>query len=249
MENAIKKIIKATVALFALSFGLGVVVSKLEKKKGWIEGHKPYGIYEKHIKRPLDFALALFALILFWPLLLIIAIVVRINMGRPVVFTQERPGLGGEIFKIKKFRTMTDERDVDGKLFPDEKRLTRFGKLLRAISGDEGLELLNILKGEMAIIGPRPLLKRYLPAYTEEERHRHDVRPGLSGLAQINGRNYVPWDERLAYDVDYVNNITFWGDLLIVLKTIKKVLIQENVATNTEEINEGFLDEMRQVNR
>lgn len=222
------------IILFGSCFGIGLIVSRLENKKGWVEGHIPKGFYERHIKRPLDFALALFATILFWPLLLIIGIAVRMNLGSPVVFTQERPGLGGEIFKIKKFRTMTDDRDADGNLLPDGKRLTKFGKFLRASSVDEGLELLNILKGDISIVGPRPLLTRYLPYYSSEEMHRHDVRPGLTGLSQVHGRNYTPWQDRFGYDLSYVNNITFIGDIKILLNTVKVVLLHIGVVDRTQ---------------
>lgn len=207
--------------------------------------HKPYGPYERFIKRPLDFVLSAGALIVLSPIMLITAILVRIKLGSPILFTQERPGKDEKIFKLYKFRTMTDARNDDGELLPDTIRLTSFGKKLRSTSLDELPELINIVRGDMSVIGPRPLLVRYLPAYTERERHRHDVRPGLSGLAQINGRNYVPWDERLAYDVQYVNKITFIGDAEIVIQTIKNVLKRDDVATNTEEIDEGYLDEIR----
>ncbi len=205
--------------------------------------------YRQFFKRVYDIILSGLALIVLSPVLLITAILVRIKLGSPVLFTQERPGKNEKIFKLYKFRTMTDERDGYGNLLPDTIRLTCFGRKLRSTSLDELPELFNILKGEMSIIGPRPLLVRYLPAYTEKERHRHDVRPGLSGLAQINGRNYVPWDERLAFDVEYVKKITFWGDLKIVFLTILNVLKHEDIAENTEEIDEGLLDEVRGVSR
>ena len=209
--------------------------------------HKPYGPYEKYIKRPLDCVLASSALVLLSPVMLTVSVLVRTKLGSPVLFAQERPGKDEKIFKLYKFRTMTDERDENGELLSDTVRLTPFGQKLRATSLDELPELFNIVKGDMAIIGPRPLLTQYLPAYTEEEAHRHDVRPGLSGLAQVNGRNFVPWDQRLAYDVEYVKKITFLGDLKIVLKPIENVLAQNDVATNTEEIDEGYLDEIRGV--
>ena len=209
--------------------------------------HKPYGPYEKYVKRPLDCFLASSALVLLSPVMLTVSVLVRTKLGSPVLFAQERPGKDEKIFRLYKFRTMTDERDENGELLSDTVRLTPFGKKLRATSLDELPELINIVKGDMAIIGPRPLLTQYLPAYTEEERHRHDVRPGLSGLAQVNGRNFVPWDQRLAYDVEYVKKITFMGDLKIVLRTIENVLAQNDVATNTEEIDEGYLDELRGV--
>ena len=209
--------------------------------------HKAYGPYEKYVKRPLDCVLAGGALVVLFPVIGITAFLVRKNIGTPVIFRQERPGKDEKVFKLYKFRTMTDEKDADGNLLPDSVRLTPFGKMLRSTSLDELPELINIFKGDMAIVGPRPLLNRYLPAYTEEEKHRHDVRPGLTGLAQVNGRNYLPWDERLAYDVEYVKKFTFAGDLSIILKTIVGVLKREDVAVNTEEIDEGYLDEIRGV--
>ena len=205
--------------------------------------HKPYGIYEHFIKRPMDVFLTTIALIVLSPIILLLVILVKVKLGNPVFFTQERPGrinpLTGEpkIFKLYKFRTMTDECDKDGKLLSDEKRLTSFGKKLRSTSLDELPELFNILKGDMSIIGPRPLLVRYLPAYKEYEKKRHDVRPGLSGLAQINGRNYLSWDDRLLYDVKYVKKITFLEDIRIIFVTIINVLQHKDVAINTEDID------------
>ena len=235
-----KNVIKILVILFAGCLGLGFIVSKLEKKKGWVEGHKPYGPYEKHFKRPLDFGLSLFAIILFWPILLIIAIAVKINMGSPVVFEQERPGLGGKIFKIKKFRTMTEEKDDKGVPLPDEQRLTKFGKMLRKSSGDESLELFSIAKGDMAIVGPRPLLVEYLPRYSEKQRHRHDVRPGLTSLSASKKRNLASWDEKFEDDVKYANHITFLGDLKIIIDTVKIVLKKEGISSETSATMEYF---------
>lgn len=206
-------------------------------------------MYAKYIKRVLDFILSLCAIIVLSPLFIVLTMLGAIMMKGNPFFTQERPGWHEKIFRLVKFRTMTNEKDKEGNLLPDEKRLNGYGKFLRSTSLDELPELFNILVGQMAIIGPRPLLVRYLPAYTKEERHRHDVRPGLSGLAQVNGRNYVFWDQRLAYDVEYVNKITFWGDLKIVIKTIKNVMNHDGVATNTEEIDEGYLDEIRGVSQ
>ena len=205
---------------------------------------KTCGIYEKYVKRPLDFLLSLFSIAIFLPIFIGIAFLVRIKLGSPVFFTQERPGKDEIIFKLYKFRTMTDERDKNGVLLPDSLRLTPFGLSLRSSSLDELPELFNIVKGDMALIGPRPLLIQYLPYYTEQERMRHTVRPGLSGLAQVNGRNYVKWDERLAYDVKYVENITFLGDVRLILLTLKKVFCRDDIAPNTEEV-ESFLDEER----
>ncbi|MEK4079417.1 sugar transferase [Solibacillus sp. FSL K6-1126] len=183
-----------------------------------------YSIYKKYIKRPMDFTLALVALILLSPVFLIVSLLVRINLGTPVIFKQKRPGKDEQIFTIYKFRTMTDERNKNGKLLPNSIRLTKFGRFLRSTSLDELPELINILKGDMSFIGPRPLAIEYLPYYTEQERMRHSVRPGLSGLAQINGRNTVYWEERFLYDLEYVENITFLRDIKIILKTMIKVI-------------------------
>ena len=193
-------------------------------------------MYKKYIKRILDFVLSLIALIILSPIMVIIWLLVRIKLGKPAIFKQERPGLSEKIFTIYKFRTMTDEKDEDGKLLPDEERLTKFGEFLRSTSLDELPELINIVKGDMSIVGPRPLLVKYLPYYTEEEKHRHDVRPGLTGLAQINGRNTVAWSERLKLDVEYVNKVTLIGDLKIMLKTIKKVIKREDILVGKEQI-------------
>lgn len=187
------------------------------------------GIYRNYLKRPLDFILSLLAIIILSPLFLLIAILVKINLGSPVIFKQERPGLNEKIFVMYKFRTMTDEKNENGVLLPDSLRITRLGKFLRSTSLDELPELFNILKGDMSFVGPRPLLIRYLPYYTDTERLRHSVRPGLTGLAQVNGRNNLDWDNRLATDVDYVNNITFIQDVKIILKTIIKTIKREDV--------------------
>ena len=207
--------------------------------------HKPYGPYEKYIKRPLDLICSLIAIIAFSWLYLIVAILVRVKLGSPVIFTQERPGKDEKIFKLYKFRTMTDAKDEKGDLLPDSERLTKFGKILRATSLDELPEVFNIAKGDMSILGPRPLLTSYLPWYTERERHRHDVRPGLSGLAQVNGRNYLDWDKRFELDVQYTEKITFLGDLNIIFQTIKKILSHSNVAEDTNK-TEGNMAEIRE---
>ena len=206
--------------------------------------HRPYGPYEKYCKRPLDALLSGTALVLLSPVMGITALLVKRKLGSPVLFRQERPGRDEKIFLLCKFRTMTDARDAEGKLLPDKDRMTPFGAFLRSTSLDELPELLNILKGDMALVGPRPLLVQYLPYYTEDERHRHDVRPGLTGLAQISGRNLVQWDQRLAYDVEYVKKITFRGDLTILMKTIGKVLKRADVAVDPE-ADEGYLDQIR----
>ena len=206
--------------------------------------HTPYGPYEKYVKRPLDCLLAACALILLSPLIAAVALLIRIRLGAPVIFHQERPGRGGRIFRLCKFRTMTDERDGKGELLPDAERLTKLGAILRRTSLDELPELVNVLKGDMSLIGPRPLLVRDLPYYTEREKRRHEVRPGLTGLAQVSGRNYVGWDRRLELDVQYVERITFRGDLKILLRTVRSVLFQEDVAVDTDTA-ERFLDEER----
>ncbi len=206
--------------------------------------HKPYGPYERFFKRPLGFLISLLGLILLSPLFLILAVLVRVKLGSPILFKQERPGKNEKIFRLCKFRTMTDKRDETGELLPDAERLTGFGSFLRSTSLDELPELLNVLKGDMALIGPRPLLVRYLPYYTETERHRHDVRPGLSGLAQVSGRNLLGWDQRLAKDAEYVSHITFLGDLKIIAKTFWKVFRREDIAVDTDRV-EAFLDEER----
>lgn len=207
--------------------------------------HKPYGPYEKYFKRVLDVFCGLAALLVFWWLYIIVAVLVRIKLGSPVLFKQERPGKNEEIFKLYKFRTMTDTRDENGNLLPDEVRLTKFGRALRATSLDELPEVFNILKGEMSLVGPRPLTIQYLPYYSEEERHRHDVRPGLSGLAQVNGRNFIDWDHRLAFDVQYVKKITFIGDLRIILQTALKFVKKEDIAVDNNKVEPNFAEERR----
>ena len=205
-------------------------------------------MYAKYFKRILDFILSLIAIIILSPVFLIIAILVRIKLGSPIIFKQERPGKDEKIFTLYKFRTMTDEKDENGNLLPDEKRLTKFGKALRSTSLDELPELFNILKGDMAIVGPRPLLVKYLPYYTKEERHRHDVRPGLTGLAQIHGRNATNWTDRFNYDVEYTNKITFFNDIKILIKTIMKVIKKEDILVGKEHILLNLDEERRKQN-
>jgi len=177
-------------------------------------------MYKRFFKRPIDILCALLAITVFSWLYIIVAILVRIKLGSPVLFKQERPGKDGKIFKLYKFRTMTDERDEDGELLPDDVRLTKFGRLLRSTSLDELPEAFNILKGDMSVVGPRPLLVEYLPLYNEHQQRRHEVRPGLTGLAQVNGRNAISWEEKFDLDVEYVDNISFFGDLKLVFKTV-----------------------------
>ena len=209
------------------------------------------GFYNRYVKRIIDIICALLAIMVFWWLYLIVAVLVRIKLGSPIIFKQERPGkidkkTGKEtIFNLYKFRTMTDKRDVEGNLLPDDVRLTKFGRILRSTSLDELPEAFNILKGDMSVIGPRPLLVEYLPYYTKEEHHRHDVRPGLSGWAQINGRNAIDsWEQRFQYDLEYVKNVSFAFDIKVVLKTIEKVLKRSDIQVG-KQIKVGRLDTAR----
>lgn len=198
------------------------------------------GFYEKYIKRPQDFLCALLAIIVLSPVLLVTAILVRTKLGSPVLFKQKRPGLNEKIFTLYKFRTMTDERDEAGNLMPDDVRLTKFGKALRATSLDELPELINILKGDMAVVGPRPLLVQYLPLYNEHQARRHEVRPGFTGYAQVNGRNAITWEDKFDKDVYYVDRITFIGDWGIIFKTVKTVLVHEGISSETAVTMEAF---------
>ena len=190
-------------------------------------------MYKLFVKRVLDFVLSLIAIIVLSPVYLIVAILVRTKLGSPIIFTQERPGKDEKIFKMYKFRSMTDERDENGNLLPDEIRLTNFGKALRSTSLDELPELFNILKGDMSIVGPRPLLVKYLPLYNEHQRHRHDVRPGFTGWAQCNGRNAISWEEKFDLDVYYVKHLSFFLDVKIIFKTIKTVFYKEGISSET----------------
>ncbi|MCR4842240.1 MAG: sugar transferase [Eubacterium sp.] len=202
--------------------------------------HRPYGPYEKYFKRPLDFMLSAWALVVLSPVLAVTSWLVGRKLGKPVLFTQERPGRDGEVFRIYKFRSMTDERDEAGELLPDEDRLTDFGKTLRSTSLDELPELYSILRGDMSIVGPRPLLVEYLPRYNEKQKHRHDVRPGLTGLAQISGRNGISWEEKFDNDVNYVNRITLAGDAMIILETVRKVVSRDGISSETSATMEVF---------
>lgn len=197
-------------------------------------------MYAKYVKRFLDLILSLLALIILMPVMIVIYILVRIKLGSPAIFKQQRPGKNEKIFTLYKFRTMTDKKDEKGNLLPDEQRLTKFGKLLRSTSLDELPELFNILKGDMSIVGPRPLLVEYLKLYNEEQRHRHDVRPGLTGFAQVNGRNSISWEEKFRDDIKYIENISFITDIKIVFKTIIKVFKREGISQENSATMEKF---------
>lgn len=231
----ILKIICKITGVSALA-GLIALVADFSTKSS----HKPYGPYEKYCKRPFDAFLSTGATIVFSPLLLILTILGAIEMKGNPFYIQKRPGRregadGKEkTIKLIKFRSMTNEKGADGKLLPDEKRLNKYGRIIRAASLDELPSLINIVKGDISIIGPRPLSEKYLPFYTKEERHRHDVRPGLTGLAQVNGRNNLSWEEKFSYDLEYVRKITFSGDVGILMKTVKKVFIHEGIGQGEE---------------
>ena len=204
--------------------------------------HKPYGPYEKYFKRPLDLLCGLAAVIVFAWLYLLVAVLVRFKLGSPVLFTQERPGRGEKVFKLYKFRSMTDARDENGELLPDEVRLTKFGRMLRATSLDELPEAFNIIKGDMSVIGPRPLLVKYLPRYSPEQHRRHEVCPGLSGYAQVHGRNAVSWQEKFRMDVEYVDHITFLGDLKIIWDTVVTAFVKrDGISSETSATMEEFM--------
>lgn len=198
------------------------------------------GIYKKFIKRPMDFVLSLIAIVALSLVLLLVAFLVRLKLGSPVLFKQKRPGLNEEIFTMYKFRTMTDERDENGEFLPDSIRLTKFGRFLRSTSLDELPELFNILKGDMSIVGPRPLLVQYLELYNDYQGRRHEVRPGLSGLAQVNGRNAISWEDKFNLDIEYVENVSFVGDWNIILLTIKKVFVREGINSEVAATMEPF---------
>lgn len=203
--------------------------------------HKPYGPYERWFKRPFDILCALAALIVFGWLYILVAILVRVKLGSPVLFTQDRPGKDEKIFKLYKFRSMTNQQDEKGDLLPDGERLTKFGKFLRSTSLDELPEAFNILKGEMSVVGPRPLLVEYLPLYDERQRRRHRVRPGLSGYAQVHGRNMVTWEEKFELDVAYVDRVTFLGDVKIIVDTVMKAFVKrEGISSETAATMEAF---------
>lgn len=198
------------------------------------------GIYRRFMKRPMDFLLSLVAIIVLSPVFLMVAILIKIKLGNPVLFKQKRPGMNEKIFTMYKFRTMTDEKDKNGELLPDDIRLKKFGRFLRSTSLDELPELFNILKGDMSIIGPRPLLVQYLPLYNDHQKRRHEVRPGLSGLAQVSGRNAISWEDKFSLDVEYVDNVSFVYDWKIIFLTIKKVFVREGINSETAATMETF---------
>lgn len=244
-----KKKIKVFVAVGAVAGMIGYQIGRYMKKKkevkefGKSDEHQiPHnkGFYEKYIKRPQDFCCALLAIIVLSPVMLVTALFVRVKLGSPVLFIQERPGLNGKIFKLYKFRTMTDERDENGNLLPDEVRLTKFGKGLRSTSLDELPELINMLKGDMAVVGPRPLLVQYLPLYNKHQARRHEVRPGFTGYAQVHGRNSITWEDKFDKDIYYVDHVRFLGDWKIILQTVKTVLKREGINSETAATMECF---------
>ena len=255
-----KKWMRFLMGIGAGTLLLGFVVSGIEKKKeqkdactedeaakvcreqaeSKAEKHRAYGAYELYVKRPLDFAIALLALVFLCPVYLILTVLVRVKLGKPVLFEQERPGKDGKAFKLYKFRTMTDERDGKGELLPDEVRLTGPGKKLRSTSLDELPELFNIIKGDMSLVGPRPLLVEYLPRYSEKQARRHEVRPGLTGLAQVSGRNSISWEEKFEDDVRYVDRISFFIDMKILFRTVAAVLRREGINSETAATMEKF---------
>ena len=220
-------------AFAAMTAGVAFIAERIDELKNYGKElkHKPYGVYERFVKRPLDCFLSTGALIVFSPILAVTAFLVKTKLGSPVLFTQERPGKDEKIFKLYKFRTMTDERDDKGELLPDDVRLTKFGKALRATSLDELPELFNMLKGDMSVVGPRPLLVQYLTRYNSHQARRHEVRPGFTGLAQVHGRNSISWEEKFDWDVKYVDHITFKGDVRIILDTVRTVLKREGISS------------------
>ena len=242
MVKSLIKLAKITAVIITSIAAIVAVIAGImqifeEKPKN----HKAYGIYEAWIKRPLDAFLSTGALIVFSPILLVTAILVRFKLGSPVLFTQDRPGRDEKIFKLYKFRTMTDERDENGELLPDEQRLTDFGKKLRETSLDELPELINLVKGDMAVVGPRPLLVRYLPRYNAHQARRHEVRPGFTGLAQIHGRNAISWEDKFDWDVKYVDHVSFVKDVRIIFETIMTVVKREGISSDTSATMEEFL--------
>ena len=244
--NRVFKISLGIIGAVLVATSVVAVLNAIEEKKDVKRTHNK-SFYEIYVKRPQDFFLASGAFIVLSPVLAITALAVRVNLGKPVLFEQDRPGKDERIFKLYKFRTMSDKRNSKGELLPDELRLTRFGKSLRSSSLDELPELINIIKGDMAVVGPRPLLVRYLPRYNNFQSRRHEVRPGFTGLAQVNGRNAITWEEKFAWDVKYVDNVSFCGDWKIVLETIRTVLSREGITSDTSSTMEEFMGTLKEV--
>lgn len=232
---------KVIVSILSLIIACGLIAGGVDVIKNKKSKHKSHGLYEAYFKRVIDFIFGMLVLVILWPLYLVLAIMVRIKLGSPVLFTQDRPGKDEKIFKLYKFRTMTDERDEKGELLPDDKRLTSFGSWLRRTSMDEIPEAFNIVRGDMSLIGPRPLLVRYIDRYNEEQHHRHDVRPGLTGYAQAHGRNAVSWEDKFAMDVWYTKNVRFLVDSKIIWDTVMVVLKREGISSETSATMEEFM--------
>lgn len=230
-------LVKVIVLILSLIIAGGLIAGIFNVVKNRKSKHKSRGIYEAYFKRVIDFICGMLVLVVLWPLYVVLAIMVRIKLGSPVLFTQDRPGKNEKIFKLYKFRTMTDERDEKGELLPDAKRLTSFGSWLRRTSMDEIPEAFNIVRGDMSLIGPRPLLVSYLPFYNERERLRHMVRPGLTGYAQAHGRNAVSWEDKFAMDAEYVEDITFCSDVKIIVDTVIVVLKRDGIDLDLEDFD------------
>lgn len=234
-------IIKVAISILMLICICGIIAGLFDLLQNRKSKYKTRGVYEAFFKRVIDFVFGIFVIIFLLPLYLVLAILVRIKLGSPILFVQERLGKGERFFKLYKFRTMTDEKDENGEFLPDDKRMTAFGSWLRRTSMDELPEAFNIIKGDMSLIGPRPLLVRYIDRYNEEQHHRHDVRPGLTGYAQAHGRNAVSWEDKFAMDVWYVKNISFWGDIKVIIDTVIMVLKKEGINSETSVTMEEFM--------